>query len=141
MHIILHHAAHTWSTAHWHCWFWSWLVNDKALCCEEETCDRSCILESYTRNLCRIDDTCCAEILELILTGIVTEVTLALTNLLNDNGTLATSVEYNLAERLLDCTLNDVDTSLLVGIVALQTLKSLKCTDVCCTATGNNTLP
>jgi hypothetical protein len=25
---LLHHAAHAWSTAHWHLWFWSWLVAD-----------------------------------------------------------------------------------------------------------------
>ena len=49
-----------------------------------------------------------AHILVNILAGIVTKVTLALANLINDYRTLATCVSNNLTERLLDDTLYEV---------------------------------
>ena len=35
----LHHSAHSWSSAHWHCWLLLGFVADDALCGQEHTCD------------------------------------------------------------------------------------------------------
>ena len=112
----LHHSTHSWGATHWHLRFLFGFVNNQTLCGEEHTGNRSGIFKSYTSYLGRINDTGLTHIFVLVGTGIVTEVALALANLLNDNSTLATTVNGNLAQRLLDSALNNVDTSLLVGI-------------------------
>ena len=135
----LHHAAHTWSTAHWHCRLLLRLVNNQAFGCQEHTCDAGCVLKCNTSNLGRIDDTSLTQILVYIGTSVVTEVALTLTNFLNDYGTLATSIGNNLAQRLLNGTTDDVHTCLLVGIVALYILQGLLSADVGSTTTCYNT--
>src|SRR3712207_1670637 len=114
-------------------------IGDEALCGEEHACDRGCVLQSYTSNLGWVDDTFLTKILVNLGTCIVTEVALALAYLIYYHSTFATCVGYNLAQRLLDGTLHDVDTRLLIGIVALQAFQGLLCTYVSGTATYYNT--
>ena len=120
----LHHATHAWSCC-WSCWSWLWFVNQYALCCQEQACDRSSVLQCDTLNLGWINDTCLAHILVNVLASIVTEVTFTLTNLVDYDTALATGVGNNLTERLLDGTLYDADTSGLICIVTLQVLQRL----------------
>ena len=75
---VLHHSTHTrlWS---WHsCRLRFRFVGDKALCCQEETCDRRGVLKCDTCHLSRVDDARFAHILVFIGTSIVSEVTYAL---------------------------------------------------------------
>lgn len=116
-----------------------WLVNDEALRGEEHACDRSGILQSHTLNLGRIDDTSLTQVLELILTGIVTEVTLALTYLIDNHSALAAGIGNNLTQRLLNGTANDIDTCLLISVVALQAFQLFLSTDIGSTATDDDT--
>ena len=73
-----------------------------------------------------------------ISTCIVTEVCFALANFLHYHSAFLTRVGNNLAQRLFDGTLDDVDTGSFIGIVALQTFQSIQCTNVSHTTTGNN---
>lgn len=116
--IGLHHArlgGHNWSLL-------IGLVDDKALGGKEHTSDRSRVLKSYTSNLGRVDDTGSTQVLIDVLASVVTEVALALTYLVDYDSTLATGVGYNLTQRLLDGAAYDIDTSLLIGVVALEVL-------------------
>ena len=135
----LHHATHARCTAHRHSRLLLGLVANEALGGEEHTGNRSGVLQSNTSHLGRIDDASLAQVLVLVQTGIVTEVSLALTNLLYDNGTFLASIADNLTQRLLDGTADDIDTRLLVGIVTLYAGQSLLSTDIGRTTTGNDT--
>ena len=94
----------------WHSRLLLRLVADEALSGQEHTCYRSSVLQSHTLYL-----------------GV------------HYDSALATGVEDNLTQRLLDSAAYDVDTSLLIGIVALEILELFLSTDVSSTATDNNT--
>ena len=132
----LHHAGLT--SGHGRSLFLR-LIYDEALRCEEHACDRSGVLQSHTLYLGRVDDTSLTQVLELILTGIVTEVTLALTYLVNNHGALAASIGNNLTQRLLNGTANDIDTCLLISVVALQAFQLFLSADIGSTATDDDT--
>ena len=113
----LHHTTH--SAAHTrihrrHSSSLFFFLSDHALSSQEHTCDRSSVLQCYASYLSWVDYTSLAQILETVLTSVVTEVALAFLHFLNDNGTFLTSVSYDLAKRLLDSALNDLDTCSLV---------------------------
>ena len=107
---LLHHTSHAWCTAHRHSGLLFGLVNDEALSGEEHASDTGSILQSHTGYLGRIDDTSLTQVLVFVETGIVTEVALALANLLYDDGTLFASIADNLTQRLLNSAADDVDT-------------------------------
>ena len=113
----LHHATHSW-LSHRHCGLLLRLVTDQTLGCEEHASNRSGVLKSHTLHLCRIYNTFLAKIFIDVFSSIVTKVTFTLANLLNHDSTFATSVLNDLTQRLFDGTNYDVDTSLLIGIVA-----------------------
>ena len=125
----LHHATHTRLCCGHHRLLLG-LIDDEALRGEEHASDGCCVLQGYASHLGRVDDTSCAEILVDVLAGIVTVVALALADLINHHGTLATSVGDNLAQRLLDSAADDVDTRLLVGILTLEVGEYLLSADV-----------
>ena len=106
----LHHSG---LSGCWHSRLLLRLVADEALSGQEHTCYRSSVLQSHTLYLGRVDDTSCAQVFVLVLTGIVTKVALALANLVHYDSALATGVEDNLTQRLLDSAAYDVDTSLI----------------------------
>ena len=116
----LHHATHA-TLSHRHSRsFILRLVTDKAFSSEEHACYRSSILKSNTLYLSWIDNASCTQIFINILASVVAKVTFALANLLNNYSTFATSVLYNLTKWFLYGTTYDVDTSLLVCIIALD---------------------
>src|SRR5574344_929851 len=114
----LHHSTHSWLSRH--CRFIFLFVNDQALCCKEHTSNRSCIFQSDTSYLCRINYTSSTQVFKCLLTSIVTEVTFALANLLNDYCTFTTSIDYNLTQRFLYGTLYNINTSLLICIITFN---------------------
>ena len=85
-------------------------VYDTALGSQEHTCYRCSVLESHTAYLGRVDDTGLEHVHILTGTGIVTEIALALTNLLDNHATVNTCVSGNLTEWLLNSTGYDMDT-------------------------------
>ena len=87
----LHHAAL------WHCRSRFLLrdVHDAALRGKEHTCNRSSVLESYTGNLGRVDETGLEHVDIFIGAGIVAEIILALTDLLDDDASFDACVLGN----------------------------------------------
>ena len=73
-----------------------------------------------------------------ILTGacIVTEISLALLDLVDDHRTVNTRIGSNLTQRLLNGLGHNMNTSSLIVILTLQTLKSLGSTDIRHSASG-----
>ena len=80
------------------------------------------------------------QILKAVGTSVVSEGTLAVTNTLYDYSTLLSSISYDLTERLLDSTLDDLDTRALVVGVALELLNRRDSADVSGTTTRYGTL-
>ena len=122
---LLHHSG----LSGWHGRLLLRLVADEAFGGQEHTSHRSGILQSHALYLGGVDDTSLAQVFVLVLTGIVAEVALALANLVHHDSALATGVEDDLAQRLLDGATYDVDTRLLIGVVALEVLELFLSTD------------
>ena len=100
------------------------ILTDFAFCCQEHTCNRRCVLKSHTRHLSRVDDSALEEVLIFAGACVVAIVALAVLDVLNDDGAFQTCVGNNLAQRLLDGTFYNLDTSVLIVVVAVEVLKS-----------------
>ena len=137
----LHHAAHAThsGSTHRHIGFFFLLVADDTFGSQEHTGNRSGILQSHTSHLGRVDDTAGFHVLVFVLTGIVTEVAFSLAYFLNNHRTFQTCILHNLTKRLFDGTFYDIDTCGFVCIGTLQAFQSLDGTDVCHTATRDDT--
>ena len=96
-------------------------------------------MPSHTGNLGRVDDTGCEQVLIAVCTGIVTEVALALADLLGHYAALDTCILGDGTQRSLDGLGHDVDTGLLVLILTFQSLQGLDSADECHTATRDDT--
>ncbi len=116
------------------------LLCQYALRREKHRGNRSSILQSHARHLRRVDNTRSKHILVAVITSVVAKCSLALLNLVHHYRALATGVSYNLAQRLLNSALNNLDTRCLVVIFALHAFERLHGTDVGNATTRHDTL-
>lgn len=137
----LHHAAHATHTGvhGGHSGSILLLVGDDALGREEHTCDRSSVLQRYTRDLCWVDDARSVEVLELVKASVVAEVTFAILDALYDDSTFLTSVGDDLTQGLFDSTADDLDTRRLVFVLPDEAVKGADSTQERRTTTRDGT--
>ena len=115
----LHHIAHAAHTAHARSRGRSLFLRQigySAFGGKKKSSNRGCILKSRTGNLGRINNPSLKHIDPLHVGSIVTNPFLLVLSLLGDNGTIETCIFSNLADRLLQGSLYDSETNLLVII-------------------------
>ena len=74
-----------------------------------------------------------------ISTGIVTEVTFTFAYFLYNYSTFFTCIGYDLAQRLFNSTLDNVNTCSLIDVITFETFQCIECTDVSYTTTWYDT--
>lgn len=132
------HAAHT--TGHSWGRFIFWQIANSGFGRDKQTSNRSGILQGRANNLGRIDNAGCSQIFIFFSLSIETDfVIIAIDQLTGNNGTVETSILSDLTNRSLQGAANDIDTTLLIFIDAIQTFKRFRCIKECRTTTRNNT--
>src|SRR6266700_2536284 len=143
---ILHHAAHSTHTTHTahstgHSASALFLdIGDECIGGEEHACNAGCILQSRACHLHRINDTCFEHIHILTCEHIEALTAGSCTYIVDCNGSIASSIFSNLAQRLFECTAQDVNTCLLVTRSNLYGIQGRNCVHQYRTAACYNTL-
>src|SRR6266571_7222245 len=105
---------------------------------EEQSGNRSRVLQRGAAHLGRIEHAHLDQIAELLRLGIEAEVALPFRNLVHHDRRLGTGVGHDLAQRLLEGALDDPDARVLIGVLALELVERYPRTDVGHTAACDN---
>src|SRR5215470_16352185 len=105
-------------------------LGDQGLGCEHQRGDRSRVLQRRARHLRRVDDSGLDQVLELLRFGVEAHVVALLgLDAFDDHCAFVAGVLGDLAQRLLESALNDVDADLLVLVLELEAVERLRGAD------------
>src|SRR6266571_2621486 len=105
---------------------------------EEQSGDRSRVLQRGAAHLGRIEHAHLDQIAELLRLSIEAEVAFPFRNLVHHDRRLGTGVGHDLAQRLLERALDDPDARVLIGVLALELVERYPGADVGHTAACDN---
>src|SRR5690349_9724967 len=132
------HAAHAAGHAARHRCIFLRQFADSCVRRQQQASNRSCVLQCRTRHLGRVDDTSFHQVTVLARCRVVAVVALACCNCCHHDAGFFAAVRDDLAQRLFHCAQNDLDTCVLVSVVALHASDCAACTDQCNTAASHD---